>query len=399
MQTSRSSTLTSWWHEWAAPLWIGCNFSAWTRLLIHNRFAVHWSRWHYALLYTFVSVVHSCLGFVQNMLLGRLVAKTVIADQPIFIVGHWRTGTTLLHELLVLDERYTAPTNYECLVPHHFLLTEWVAPWIEFLVSRHRAMDNMDLSLRHPQEDEFALCMRGHPSLYQTIAFPNRSPEYPEYLDLGQLTPRELNAWKHSLFRFVQHVYFRRRKRVILKNPPHSCRIKVLLELFPEAKFIHIVRDPYVVFPSTIHLRRSMYRKHGLQRPTFTGLDELVLATYIELYRKLDEGRKLVDPSRFYELRYEDLIDDPEGQMRRLYEYLGLGRFERYQPSLRQYLAEHAGYQTNIYELDAEQRAIVTQRWGEVIDRYGYSRATVAALSLDADRVDDVESGSVNSRR
>ncbi|HEX9832638.1 MAG TPA: sulfotransferase [Mycobacterium sp.] len=367
-------TLLARWREWAVPLWIGCDFPAWTKLLIANRFAVHWSRWHYAVLCTFVSMIHSYLGFWQKALLGRQVADTVLADPPIFIVGHWRTGTTLLHELLVLDERHTAPTNYECLVPHHFLLTEWVAKWIQFLISRHRAMDNMDLSFGHPQEDEFALCMLGQPSSYLTIAFPNRPPQYERYLDLEEMTPRELEVWKRTLFQFVQQVYFRRRKRVILKNPPHSLRIKVLLDLFPHARFIHIVRDPYVVYPSTIHLRQSMYRKHGLQRPTFAGLDELVLSTFVSLYRKLDDGRKLVDPSRFYELRYEDLISDPEGQLRGLYEHLGLGGFERYRPRLRQYLADHADYQTNDYELTPEQRTIVGERWAEVIDRYDYGR-------------------------
>jgi omega-hydroxy-beta-dihydromenaquinone-9 sulfotransferase len=378
MQASRSWPLVSWWREWAAPLWIGCNFTAWMRLLIRNRFAVHWSRWHFVVFYTFLSVVHSYLGFWQKLLFGRRVANTVIADSPIFIIGHWRTGTTLLHELLVLDERHTGPTSYECLVPHHFLLTEWVAPWLKFLVSKHRAMDNMDLSLHHPQEDEFVWCMLGQPSPYLTIAFPNRPPQFLQYLDLEQLTPRELEAWKQTLFRFVQQLYFRRRKRVILKNPPHSFRIKVLSDLFPQAKFVHIVRDPYVVYPSTIHLRQSLYRKHGLQRPTFTGLDEQVLSTYVDLYRKLDEGRKLVDPSQFYELRYEDLIADPEGQLRRLYEHLGLGGFEQYRPRLRQYLADHADYETNTYELTAEQRAIVAERWGEVLDRYRYGQASAA---------------------
>jgi omega-hydroxy-beta-dihydromenaquinone-9 sulfotransferase len=370
--------LSSWWREWAAPLWIGCNFSAWMRLLIRNRFAVHWSRWHFAVIYTLLSVVHSGLGFLQTVIFGRRVANTVIADAPVFIVGHWRTGTTLLHELLTLDERHTGPTSYQCLVPHHFLLTEWLAPWMGFLVSKHRAMDNMDLSLQHPQEDEFVLCMLGQPSPYRTIAFPNRPPQDLRYLDLEELTPRELEAWKRTLFRFVQQVYFRRKKRVILKNPPHSFRIKVLLDIFPQAKFIHIVRDPYVVYPSTIHLRKSLYRKHGLQRPTFTGLDEQVLSTYLDLYRKLDEGRELVDPSRFYELRYEDLIAEPEGQLRRLYDHLGLGDFDQFRPRLRQYLSEHAHYETNTYELTAEQRAIVAERWGEVIDRYSYGQASAA---------------------
>lgn len=346
------------------------------RLLIRNRFAVHHSRWHFAVLYTFLSMVNSCLGLWQKIVFGRRVAETVIADPPIFIVGHWRTGTTLLHELLVVDDRHTGPTGYECLAPHHFLLTEWFAPYVEFLVSKHRAMDNMDLSLHHPQEDEFVWCMQGLPSPYLTIAFPNRPPQYEEYLDLEQVAPRELEIWKRTLFRFVQQVYFRRRKTVILKNPTHSFRIKVLLEVFPQAKFIHIVRDPYVVYPSTIHLHKALYRIHGLQQPTFDGLDDKVVSTYVDLYRKLDEGRELVDPTRFYELRYEDLIGDPEGQLRRLYQHLGLGDFECYLPPLRQYLADHADYKTNSYQLTVEQRAIVDEHWGEIIDRYGYDRHT-----------------------
>jgi hypothetical protein len=63
-------------------------------LLIRNRFAVHWSRWHFAVLYTFLSVVNSYLGLWQKILFGKRVANTVIADPPIFIVGHWRGFST-----------------------------------------------------------------------------------------------------------------------------------------------------------------------------------------------------------------------------------------------------------------------------------------------------------------
>src|ERR1700704_6027436 len=232
MKAHRSPSRSAWWHEWAAPLWIGCNFTAWTRLLIHNRFAVHWSRWHYAVLYTILSVVNSFLGMWQRIVFGRRVANTAIADAPIFIVGHWRTGTTMLHEMLVLDDRHTAPTTYECIAPHHFLLTQRFARCAEFLTSKHRAMDNMDLSMAHPQEDEFAWCMLGLPSPYLTIAFPNRPTQDERYLDMDQLTSRELETWKRTLHRFVQQGYFRRRKAVVLKSPTHSFRIKVLLEIF-----------------------------------------------------------------------------------------------------------------------------------------------------------------------
>jgi hypothetical protein len=399
MKTSVRRALLSSWQEWAAPLWIGCSFSAWMRLLVHNRFAVHWSRWHYAVFYTCLSLGHSYLALWQKILFGRRVAKTVMAEPPIYIVGHWRTGTTLLHELLALDERHTSPTSYECLVPHHFLLTERFARWIEFLVSKHRAMDNMELSFAHPQEDEFVWCMQGHPSPYLTMAFPNRPAQYPEYFDLENVPSRELNSWKETHLRFVQQVYFRHRKRVILKNPPHSCRIKVLLDVFPEARFVHIVRDPYAVYPSTIHLWHSLYRTHGLQRPTFGGLEEYVLSTYRHVYQKLDEGRENVDPARFYELRYEDLIRDPERQLRRLYEHLELDGFDEYLPRLRRYLADHADYQTNRYELTAEQRATIDERWGDVIRRYGYGETRSASESLSTDSVDDVESCRADGRR
>jgi omega-hydroxy-beta-dihydromenaquinone-9 sulfotransferase len=135
------------------------------------------------------------------------------------------------------------------------------------------------------------------------------------------------------------------------------------------------MRDPYVVYPSSIHLLKSLSKVHSLQRPTFEGVDERVLDTYVDLYRKVEEGRKLVDPSHFYELRYEDLISDPEGQMRCLYEHLDLGDFEKYLPRLREYFADRVDYRTNSYELTAEQRAMVDEKWGEVLDRYGYRTA------------------------
>ncbi|MCV7409852.1 hypothetical protein AWC05_23695 [Mycobacterium florentinum] len=380
MKARRLTSRFSWWHEWAAPLWIGCNFTAWTRLLTRNHFAVHWSRWHYVVLYTVLSVVNSLLGMCQNIVFGRRVANTAIGDAPIFIIGHWRSGTTMLHEMMVLDDHHTGPTTYECIAPHHFLLTQRFARFAEFLTSKHRAMDNMDMSMAHPQEDEFAWCMLGLPSPYLTIAFPNRPTQDEQYLDMDKLSARELGTWKQTFFRFVQQVYFRRRKAIVLKSPTHSFRIKVLLEIFPKAKFVHIVRDPYVVYPSTVNLFKAFSLVHGLQRPTFEGLDENVLSNYLDLHRKLDEGRELVDPSRFYELRYEDLIGDPEGQLRKMYEHLDLGDFDRYLPRLRQYLGAKATYRTNSYEMTTEQRAIITQRWAEVIDRYGYGAPAQNAL-------------------
>ncbi|MBV9124323.1 MAG: sulfotransferase, partial [Planctomycetes bacterium] len=259
-----------------------------------------------------------------------------------------------------------------------FLLTEkLVTRWLRILAPPRRPMDNMAAGFDRPQEDEFALCMMGQPSPYLTIAFPNHGPQYEEYLDLEGVPARARASWQRAFLRFLQQLTFKDPRRLVLKSPPHSARIKVLLELFPEARFIHIIRDPYVVFPSTVKLWKTLYRTHGLQKPNFVGLEEHVLKTFTRLYERLEEGKKLIDPARFYELRYEDLVRDPVGQMRRLYEHLALGGFDRYLPRLQRYLAAIANYETNKYQLTPEMRQLVSQRWGEVIRRYGYDPSTV----------------------
>jgi hypothetical protein len=233
-------------------------------------------------------------------------------------------------------------------------------------------MDNMPAGWERPQEDEFALCMLGQPSPYLAIAFPNSPRSKSHALELD-LKPQELKQWKRAFLRFIQQLRFKNPRRLVLKSPPHSCRIRVLLELFPKARFVHVVRNPYVVFPSTVNLWKSLYRTHGLQRPSFAGLEEQVLETFVHLYSRLNEERELIPQSQYYELRYEDLVRDPVSQMQALYTHLGIDGFESVLPHLRTYLASAADYATNRYELSCEQRAKITRRWGHVIRRYGYA--------------------------
>jgi hypothetical protein len=291
----------------------------------------------------------------------------------VFIIGHWRTGTTLLHELLTLDTNHTYPTTYECFFPSHFLLTEWhFTRLFRFLVPSRRPMDNVAMAWNRPQEDEFALCNLGQPSPYLTIVFPNRPPQYPEYFDLEDLPHKALQRWKKCFLLFLKQVTWRSPKRLILKSPPHAYRIKVLLDLFPEARFIHIVRNPYVVFPSTMRLWQSLYPAQGLQNPNFEGLEDYVFDNFVHLLEKVEAARPLLSSSRFYELRYEDLVRDPIEQVRTLYEQLELGDFAPVLPKLQQYMTDTTDYQTNSYKLSPELYGKITQRWGHVIRHYGY---------------------------
>jgi omega-hydroxy-beta-dihydromenaquinone-9 sulfotransferase len=358
--------------DWAPHMWVGMDFFAWLRLLARHRFAVHWRYIYVAIIVMFLSFFHTVLRVLQDAIYGRRIRRTVIRQPPIFILGHWRTGTTLLHEFLVQDERFGSPTTYECFSPNDFLVTEPVVTRMWFLLPSRRPMDNMKMAWDRPQEDEFALCLLGARSPYRTIAFPNHAPDDENYLDFQGVSPRGVRRWQRHLERFLRTITFRKPKRLVLKSPPHTGRIPVLQQMFPGAVFIHIVRDPYVVFPSTVHLWKALYRQHGLQPPDFRNLEEHVYFTFLRIYQALDRGRKLVDPKFFYELKYEHLVRDPVGEMRKLYDHLGLGGFNKCRPRLEAYLASIKGYETNKYALTPEQRAQISRRWAPVIERYGY---------------------------
>ena len=74
-----------------------------------------------------------------------------------------------------------------------------------------------------------------------------------------------LEAWRRTLYRFLQRITFRNPKRLVLKSPPHTCRIRLILEMFPDARFVHIHREPYVIYQSTRHLHLKSSVIYSLQ--------------------------------------------------------------------------------------------------------------------------------------
>ncbi len=366
---------------WTPRIWQGMTLSAWLRLFFGNRCAVAPSRWHVVASATVCSAANSLLALATNAVYGRRVRSTRVEHAPLFVIGHWRCGTTLLHELLALDERHACPTNYQCFMPAHFLLTERLATrCLWFLLPRQRAMDNVPLAWDRPQEDEFALANLGTPSPYLRIAFPNRPAPYVEYYELEEISPEARRRWQQAFYGFVQALSLRNPRRLVLKSPTHTFRIPALVELFPDARFVHIVRDPYVTFASTIHLWKVLYRTQGLQIPRHERLREQVLETYLRMFHRLEETRHLVAPRRFCEVRYEELVRQPVSELRRVYEELELANFAQAQPAVERYVAASKDYQTNRYELTSEDRDEIARRWAEPIRRYGYDREPAASL-------------------
>ena len=106
------------------------------------------------------------------------------SQPPIFVIGHWRTGTTLLHDLFSVDPNLAYPTTFECFFPHHFLLTEKVLSKVmRGLLPKKRPQDDVPVGFDRPQEEEFGMMMLGEGTPYLTHAWPRFGPADTEYLD------------------------------------------------------------------------------------------------------------------------------------------------------------------------------------------------------------------------
>ncbi|MCE5267360.1 MAG: sulfotransferase [Planctomycetaceae bacterium] len=355
-------------------IWMGANFPALMRLLARNRFRVHPGSVPGCLFDVGCSLVNSGATAIERLTIQSRVDSVRLDDRPVFIIGHWRTGTTLLHELLALDPRHRSPTTFECFVPNNFLLSEKLLKcWTGFLLPHNRPADNVEMGWDRPQEDEFALCNMGVPSPYLRVAFPNEPPRFDDYYELENVTDAERHRWKQAFLAFLKRVTWKRPGRLILKSPPHTFRLPLLNEIFPNAVYVHLVRDPYAVFPSTIRLWKSLYLAQAYQKPTCEVLDEYVFDTFNRMHARLEATRGLIDPSRFFELRYEDLIRDPLGKLRNIYERLSLGDFAPVEPLITAYARAHANYQPNRHTLPPTLHRQIARRWKPYIERYGYS--------------------------
>ncbi len=350
-------------------------FRDFMRLLWKNRFRVHPLRWPMALITSSVSLFNSAMAGLQFLFYERDIARTEVDPPPVFIIGHWRSGTTHLHELLIRDDRFAFPTTFECFAPYHFLITgKFLPQMLWFLMPPKRPMDNMAAGFDRPQEDEFALVGMGAPSMYFRMAFPGHAAPHMDTLDLDGISDEDCRRLKESLQWFLKAQSYLKKGRLVLKSPPHTGRVGMLAEMFPGAKFIHIVRNPYAIFPSMKHTWAAMDLVQGFQMPAHDKLniDEFILSAFERMYRGFDRQRHQLDPSQLYEVRYEDLVLDPMGQVQAMYESLDLGDFEYMRPRLAKYVATQREYKPNRLQLEPEIEDAIRRRWAGYIERYGY---------------------------
>ncbi len=365
---------------------IGITFEDLWKLLRENRFAISPRFLGRILFILALSRRNSKNKKIEEELYKEKISGVnVIA--PVFILGHWRSGTTLLHNLLSQDKQFGFPTIYQVSNPHGFLTNEdsFYQQW-GARKSQKRVTDNMQFVPNGPGEDEFAISAMCQLSPLIGWSFPKRMVYYDRYLTFQAVQRDEIKLWKDTLATFLKKVTYKTlngttvshgttvSQHLLLKSPTHTARIKMILELFPDARFIHITRDPYQVFQSSLRLFQKAIPNGCLQPvPTHAELIQGILIRYQEMYNAFFEQSQLIPHGRFVEIRFEQLEKDMIGNIRLIYEKLGIPGYPENEPDLRAYVETIRNYQKNQHTPISETVQLqVAEAWQRNFESWGY---------------------------
>jgi len=296
-----------------------------------------------------------------------------LSDNPLIIIGHWRTGSTYLHQLLNLDPNFVTPSVFQASLPDSFLTSrKSYEPIMGKMIKGTRPMDQVKLGLDEPLEDEYALFRLSGYSPLEQIIFPKKGryflKNFPGFLpENGRLI-----KWKESLIYFYKKLLVYNCKTILIKNPFHSLRINTLTEIFPNARYVHIVRNPYSVVPSTqrmwdiVGTQNSMNNKW--QKPSIQEVSE-VLSDMLNI---IDNDLNKIPENRKYEIKFEEFEKSPKEAIKAMYSHFNFDYSLEFDLKLSDFLLSIKDYQKNKYTLPEENKTIINGVLKPWMQRYNY---------------------------
>ena len=345
------------------------------RLLAQNQFRIGLIGLPRILYSLLMSSVLSPLNVYEKIKYDKQIKQIVIDKHPIFILGHWRTGSTYLHNLLSQDEQFAYPTTFQTVTPGVFLRFEkWIKPLVDSSLPEKRPQDDVDLNVDLPQEEEYALGNISPYSFYNGWCFPRNMELYNNYVDMKDISKEKIEEFKKIYMYYVKKLtLYYNGKQLVLKNPSNTSRIKILLDMFPDAKFIHIYRNPYHVFLS---MKRNIEKEmtlYCLQKPwdeeTF---EKSMVNLYNRMHAKYFEEKKLIPPGNLVEIRYEDFLVNPLEKMEKIYDQLEIAGFEENKKRFEEYIKSQSKVKVSKYKIDDALKQKIYGYLKYTIDLWGY---------------------------
>ena len=207
---------------------------------------------------------------------------------PVLVLGPWRSGTTVMHELLAAATSLTTPRTWQCMNATTFTT---LPIGQRAKASAARPMDGLAVDAQSPQEDEFALLTLGVDSAYRAFWMPHRLSQLHHTLDAAHWLADD--AWLAPWERFlsgVLHTAPQPRQPLLLKSPNHSFRLAAIQRRWPGTRVVWMMRDGAAVAHSNLKMWRTMFGLHGLTTPVPGALETFVAQALRACAQALEEA-------------------------------------------------------------------------------------------------------------
>lgn len=353
---------------------LGSSFPSLLRMLWRERDGIdHWGK------------AAACVAFsgalapariIEKTWADRKVARQPITEPPVFVIGHFRSGTTHLHTLLTQDPASGFVPTYLAIFPNLGLTAAPVARRVlAALAPKTRPMDEMPFQADLPQEDEIAIGNLIDHGGFSTLYFPKRAGFHiSRHVLFDGATKAEIDAWKQAQdFVIRKATVLWEGRRIVLKNPWNTARIPQLLELYPDAKFIHIRRNPYELYFSALHTIRTLGNLLTFSRFTEADAREHLFSSYRCVMQRYFDTEHLIPDGNLVDVSFEELTAEPWKVLNQIYEGLGLSGYDEAAPLFERYLSGVRGYRKNRYDHPPELIGRIRDEWALTIDRWGYA--------------------------
>ncbi len=352
------------------------HFTVWWRLLRDNKLnKIYW--WRITGITLFV-LLSQPFQWLQRAIYYFRIKNTDISQMPIiFVLGHWRSGTTHLHYLFARDKQLGYLSNYQGFMftiagLGGSLLKNMLAP----LMPRTRPQDNVRMTVDEPAEEEQPLTNISICSGMHSFWLPLNQSYFEKYNLFKNIEPSEKKQWQSDYNHLLKTIFhFNGKRNLILKNPHNTSRVKELLELYPNAKFVFIHRDPYSVYASTRHLFRRTVKSQFLQFLSEKELEDQIISIGANTLTKYLNDRSLLTNENLFELSYAELEKDPMGLMQKIYSQLNIPGFENAKSNMQEYVNSVMGYEKNKFEeLSQREYDKLHNEWHFWFDTWNYSK-------------------------
>lgn len=324
------------------------------------------------------ALVFEPLRWVELTYNSRIKDHVILKD-PIFILGFYRSGTSFMHEFITQDDRLGYHTNFQMVLPEIMLCSErFLSPFFDFICRVLNIQDpvhRIRMSFKFPGEEDAAMTtgfnIRG---AHWGYFFPKIMMSHiQKYVLFDNIKNSEIRGWKNDFVFLLKKISLANKgKQLVLKSPPNTARVKLLLSLFPNAKFIFIHRNPYDVYASNMRFMKLTYKIYAMGGTKNINTTDHILDTYTQYMNKYLSEKNLIPDGQLIEIRYEDFIKRPMESMNNIYTALNLNEIEYCEKKMMSYINSRRGYKKLEHNLPPNEKSIVTSRLETFIKQWNY---------------------------